>query len=53
MDLETFERMRAALELREKLDMVNEARKAGVKDVKASDTVKHMYAAVKEAAKHV
>lgn len=53
LDLETFERMRAALELREKLDMVNEARKAGVKDVKVSDTVKHMYAAVKEAAKHV
>lgn len=53
LDLGTFESMRAALELGEKLDLVNEARKNGTKDVSASDTIKRMRAAAKEAAKHV
>ena len=49
LDLNTFESMRAALDLREKMDMVEEARKSGMKDVKVRDTIKHM----REAIKHV
>ena len=46
---DTFESMRAALDLREKMDMVEEARESGTKDVKARDTIEHM----REAIKHV
>lgn len=49
LDLNTFESMRATLDLKEKMDMVEEARKSGMKDVKARDTIKHM----REAIKHV
>ena len=49
LDLNTFESMRAALDLREKMDMVEEARKSGMKDVKARDTIEHM----REVIKHV
>lgn len=49
LDLNTFESMRATLDLREKMDMVEEARKSGMKDVKVRDTIKHM----REAIKHV
>ena len=49
LDLNTFESMRATMDLREKMDMVEEARKSGMKDVKARDTIDHM----REAIKHV
>ena len=49
LDLDTFESMRAALDLREKMDMVEEARESGTRDVKARDTIEHM----REAIKHV
>ena len=49
LDLDTFESMRAALDKKKKMDMVEEARESGTKDVKARDTIEHM----REAIKHV
>lgn len=49
LDLETFETMRAALDLREQLDEAVNRRKYGIKGVPAAQVIEHMRLAVKEA----
>ncbi len=50
LDLETYESMRAALDLREKLDEALERRKNGVKGKSAAQVIERMQEAVQEAA---
>ncbi len=50
LDLETYETMRAALDLREKLDEALERRKKDVKGIPAAQVIEHMQGAIRETA---
>ena len=50
LDLETYETMRAAIDLREKLDEVLERRKKGMKGISSAQVIEHMRSAGQETA---
>lgn len=48
MDIETYNKREAALDLREQLTEVDEQRKRGVQDIPASEVSRRMRMAIKE-----